>query len=144
MKSGDFAIVTQSGALDHGKLVARPEYDAPVIYDIVKDRITDPRARRAFDYWKTLTLPGQWFALPPATPDHIVALYRKAYAAAQKDPEFKTRVQKIAADTIFMSVADTENLIRSLAETDNDTLGVITEIQRKQGILRSRNKKKKK
>ena len=68
MKSGDFTIVTQSGALDRGKLVARPEYDAPVIYNIVKDKITDARTRRAFDYWKTLTLPGQWFALPPATP----------------------------------------------------------------------------
>jgi hypothetical protein len=144
MKTGNFALITQSGALDHGKLVARSEYDAPVIYNIVKDRITDARTRRAFDYWKTLTLPGQWFALPPATPDIIVALYRKAYAAAERDPGFKVRVQKIAADTIFMSVADTENLIRSLAETDNDTLEVIAEIQRKQGIMRSKKRKRSK
>ncbi len=144
LASGDYAIVCQSGALDNGKLKARPEYAAPLFNDLVAGKITEDKYSRAFGYWKQLTLPGQWFALPPATPDSIVSLYRKAFEAAEQDAEFKDRIKKVAADTIPMTVADTEGLIRGLSETDNDILGTIQSIQREQGIQRVKKKKKKK
>ena len=55
--------------------------DAPIISDLVKGKINDPLAQKAFDYGENVSQVGMWLALPPRTPDDIVATYVKAFEA---------------------------------------------------------------
>src|SRR5262249_51448248 len=69
LTSGKFAVVSQSGAVIDGKMVSRPALgNAPIISDLVKDKIKDPLAQKAFEYGEDIIQVGMWLALPPGTP----------------------------------------------------------------------------
>ena len=81
LAGGKFKILVQSGALKDGRIVARAEFgDAALMPVLVSGRIKDPIAAKGFDYWMTThTGPDKWLALPPATPDTVVQVYREAF-----------------------------------------------------------------
>src|SRR5262249_55094932 len=85
-----FAVVSQSGAIVDGKMVPRPVLGgARMISDLIKGKITDPLAQKAFEYGENIGQVGMWLALPPGTPDGIVASYVKAFEATINDPQFQ-------------------------------------------------------
>jgi len=134
-KTGKFAVVCQSGFMMDGKRVQRPIFgDAPVISDLVKDKIKDAVAQKAFDYWQNVSQVGMWLALPPRTPAEIVASYLQAYEATLRDPNYQSEFAKIDPDSPPASRSDLEQLVRELAKVSPETLDYIQAELKRQGI----------
>jgi tripartite-type tricarboxylate transporter receptor subunit TctC len=135
MASGRFEALAQSGALVDGKLVAQPAFGAmPLLSGMMAGKITDPVARKAFEYWKNITLIGQWLALPPGTPEPIVAVHRAAFEAAMNDPDFRKKAIKVAPDIVEMTGDDMANLMALLADTPPEALAYMQTMQKNQGL----------
>ena len=135
LKNGQLKLVTQSGYLADGKLLAREDYgDTPLFPNQMKGKIKDPVAQRAYDYWEALNNGDKWMALPPNTPDNIVAAYKDAFSKMSKDPEFLERGEKISDGFVPMTGEDIETVARTLADTPSESLEFNKNLMRKQGI----------
>jgi hypothetical protein len=133
--TGKFDIVSQSGSLQKGHAVPRPEFgDAPVFASLMHGRIKDQIVQKAFDYWSSLTSLDKWLALPPKTPAAFVRAYRAAYAAAAADPEFAELGRKISGDLDPMAFEDVDILISQLGATPPEAIAAISAMLRRQGI----------
>jgi hypothetical protein len=132
---GRFTVASQSGAIIDGKIVARPMFgDAPVISVLVRGKITDSVAQKAFAYGEQVIQVGMFVALPPGTPENIVATYVQAFEKAVNDPEFKEPWAKIDPDSPVASKADLERLIADLGTVPPEALKVIRDELRRQGV----------
>jgi hypothetical protein len=109
--------------------------DAPVISDLVRGKIKDPVAQKAFAYSEQVIQVGMWLALPAGTPDVIVTPYVQAFEKAIRDPEFKQPWSKIDPDSPEASKADLENLIHGLGAVPPDALKFIRDELRRQGAI---------
>ena len=135
LKTNKFAVASQSGAIVDGKIVARPMFgDAPVISDLVRGKITDPLAQKAFAYGEQVIQVGMWIALPPGTPESTVASYLQAFDKAVKDPAFRDPWSKIDPDSPIASKTDLETLIGDLEKVSPEALQFIREELRRQGV----------
>jgi tripartite-type tricarboxylate transporter receptor subunit TctC len=135
LRSGKFAVVSQSGTVKAGKQVPRAILgNAPIISDLVKGKINDPLAQRAFDYGEYVSQVGMWLALPPRTPDRIVAAYVKAFEATLGDPQYQIEFAKIDPDSPVASKAELEELVRELAKVSTETLDFIQAELKRQGF----------
>jgi len=135
LKNGQLKLVTQSGYLSDGKLLAREDYgDTPLFPNQIKGKIKDPIAQKAYDYWEALNNGDKWMALPPGTPDNIVAAYRNAFAKMSEDSEFLERGEKISDGFVPMTAQDIELVAQTLADTPTESLEFNKNLMRKQGI----------
>jgi tripartite-type tricarboxylate transporter receptor subunit TctC len=135
LNSGQLKLINQSGYLANGKIVARQDYgDTPLFPEQMKGKIKDPIAQKAYDYWEALNNGDKWVALPPATPENIVAVYREAFAKASTDPEFREKGEKISDGFEPMTAQDVEMVARTLADTPPAAIDYTKELMRKQGI----------
>ena len=132
--TGNFMVVGQTGYLKDGKLTPRAEYDAPVLSSLVGDKITDPLAQRAFAYWKSITQIGEFIALPPDTPQPIVAAYRKAFEDAVLDPEFKAGINGTGEEFLPQHADALTVLLSTIGNTPREALGYLSDIAKKQGL----------
>lgn len=132
--TGNFTVVGQTGYLKDGKLVPRAEYDAPVLSDLVGDKITDPLALRAFAYWKSITQIGEFVALPPGTPEPIVETYRRAFRETVADPDFKARIVGSGEEFLPQSAESITALLATLGSTSPEVLGYLRTIAMRQGL----------
>jgi hypothetical protein len=136
LKSGKFSVVSQSGAVKDGKVEPRPELgDAPIFLELVRGHIKDPLAQRAYDYGENASQVGRWLALPPETPDTIVAVYVKAYEATVRDPEYRATIAKTDPGSPQVSKADLERLVRELSKVSPDVIDYLQSELRRQGFL---------
>jgi hypothetical protein len=130
-----FSIVSQSGSLQKGRVVTRPEFGgAPSFASLMQGRINDPIVQKAFDYWASLTSLDKWLALPPKTPEVYVRAYREAYAAIATDPEFVELGRKISEDLEPMAFEDVDVLISNLGATPPESIAAISAMLRAQGV----------
>jgi tripartite-type tricarboxylate transporter receptor subunit TctC len=135
LATGKFAVVSQSGAIIDGKMVSRPALgNAPIISDLVKGKIKDPLAQKAFEYGENIIQVGMWLALPPGTPDAVVATYVKAFEAAINDPDFQAAWVKIDPDSPVASKADLEKLVHELGKTPPEAVEYIQAELKRQGF----------
>ena len=135
MDNGRFKIMSQSGALHGGKMVARPEFgDAPLFAALMQGKIREPIAQKAFDYWSSMTALDKWFALAPGTPEAFVRAYRAAYKGAAADPEFAELGKRISEDIDPMAYEDVELLINRLGGTPPEAIAYLSAMLRKQGV----------
>ena len=135
LAAGNFAVASQSGAVIDGKMVSRPVLgNAPIISDLVKGKIKDPLAQKAFEYGENIIQVGMWVALPPGTPDGIVATYLKAFQAAINDPEFQAAWAKIDPNSPVASKADLERLVRDLGNAPTEAVEYIQTELKRQGF----------
>lgn len=126
LASGDYKVVIQGGTVKDGKRVPRTAFgDAPILADLVKGKITDPQAQKAFDYTENVSQVGIWLALPPATPSDIVATYVKAFNATLADPKYRADFAKIDPDSPVASQADIQDLVGKLATVSPATLDYV-------------------
>jgi hypothetical protein len=138
VKSGQFAILTQSGALENGRFVGRADLPGvPVFVDQVQGKIGDPLAEKAFKYWASITATDKFLALPPNTPPAIVEAYTKAFIAACKDPELMAMSGKLSDDFAPMSAQDITLLVQDLADTPPQVVDYLTKVFAKQGLKMS-------
>ena len=135
MEGGTFEVLTQSGTLDNGTVVGRPDFgDAPIFSEQMAGKINDPLAQEAFAFWRAQASIDKWLALPPGTPPAIVEAYRKAYRELAADPEFIEQGKRMSEDFVPMSFRDIEQLVKTLDETPPEATEYTNVLLRKQGI----------
>jgi tripartite-type tricarboxylate transporter receptor subunit TctC len=133
--SGKFKVLTQSGGLQNGKLVPRPEYpNAPLISELLAGKLTDPVAQKSFDYWRGVLLADKWLALPPGTPRPIVEAYLGAYRQMAADAEFNALGRRISEVFAPMSDTDIRSLVQAGADAPREAVEFLDVMLRKQGI----------
>ena len=132
--SGKYKVVVQSGGLQNGKLVPRPEFaHAPLLSDLLADKL-DVIARKSFAYWRGVLLADKWLALPPGTPKAFADIYRKAYRDMSADPDFIAQGRRISEVFAPMTDADVRSLIQAGAEAPKEAIDFLDTMLRKQGI----------
>ena len=136
VETGKFKILLQSGTLENGKYVGRPEFgEAPFFQDMMVGKITDPAQQQAYRHWESVIALDKWTALVEATPDDIVAAYREAFVKMFADPQFAERGAKVSEDLTPMSYQAVETLVKQLVDnTTPEAEQFIKSLQRKQGI----------
>lgn len=130
-----FTVVSQSGTLKGGKHVPRANLgDAPIMSNLVKGKIKDPLAQKAFDYGEYVSQIGMWLALPPRTPGGIVMTYLKAFESTLDDPGYQAEFAKIDPDSPVASKTDLETIMGELAKVSPETLDYIQAELKRQGF----------
>jgi tripartite-type tricarboxylate transporter receptor subunit TctC len=113
---------TSAAAFQEGRLkilfraeeAVMPEIpDVPSIYDFAKTEEQKQFMRFVF----SSTEYGRPYVLPPDVPAERVAMLRKAFAEALKDPELIAEAEKLQTDMSFRSPEDLEKITKSLYET---------------------------
>jgi tripartite-type tricarboxylate transporter receptor subunit TctC len=133
--SGKYTVVSQSGYVQNGKRIGLATLGkAPVIAELVKGKIKDPAAQAAFDYSENVVQVGKWLALPPGTPDSIVATYVAAFESALKDPKFQEDVKTVDPDSPTARKADLEALVHELSKVSKANLEYIRAELKRQGL----------
>jgi tripartite-type tricarboxylate transporter receptor subunit TctC len=131
LATGKFKILAQSGMMQDGSFVKRPEFgDAPIIAKDMTGRIKDQVAQKGFEYWAALNMMDKWLALAPGTPQPIVDVYRKAFEAMAKDPDYLLR----GSDYTPVSHKEIEGLVKTLSNTPDESISYITTMLRGQGL----------
>ncbi len=135
LNSGQLKILTQTGALQGGRIVGRAEFGgAPLFPEMMKGKINDPVARKAFELWTALNTGDKWLALAPGTPDGILAAYRGAFAKVAAEPEFLEQGEKISEGFAPMTPRDVEVVVGTLADTPLEAVDYTKALMRKQGL----------
>jgi tripartite-type tricarboxylate transporter receptor subunit TctC len=133
--TGRFRVLAQTGTLDNGNAVARPDLgDAPVLANMLKGRIADPLAEQAFGYWSSIASMDKWLALPPKAPKPVVEIYREAYDGMLRDADFVERGRKISDDFVPLSYREVVPLIAKLGSTPLTAIDYTTQLLRRQGL----------
>jgi hypothetical protein len=61
LRSSKFAVVSQSGTVKDGRQAGRAILgNAPIMSDLVKGKIKDPLAQKAFEYGENIVQVGMW------------------------------------------------------------------------------------
>jgi hypothetical protein len=135
VSSGLLKIIYQTGALKDGRIVGRADFGAaPLFPDLMKGKITDPIARKAFNLWTTLNTGDKWLALAQGTPDAILAAYRDAFDKLRAEPDFLAQGEKISEGFTPMSAPDVETVVGTLADTPGEAVDYTKAMMRKQGL----------
>jgi hypothetical protein len=135
VKSGQVEIVNQTGTLQGGRVVGRADFGAAKLFpDMVKGKINDPIAQKAFSLWTALNTGDKWLALAQGTPDDIVAAYRDAFDKLSAEPEFLEQGEKFSEGFAPMSARDVEAVVGILAETPNEAVDYTKAMMRRQGV----------
>ena len=135
VESGEFKVVIQSGGLQNGKRVPRPEFPKiPILADQLDGKINTAIARQSFSTWQAVLLTDKFYALPPGTPAPIVAAYRDAYRKIMDDPDFNARGLKLSEVFEPMTVDDVNSLVKDIVDTPKEAVEYVNSLLRKQGI----------
>jgi tripartite-type tricarboxylate transporter receptor subunit TctC len=135
LDTGRFRILVQTGTLQNGAVVPRPDFgNAPILANLLKDRIADPQARAAFDYWTNIASMDKWLALPPKSPPAMLGVYRETYSRMIRNPEFIERGKKTSDDFVPLLHEEVEPLIRALGNTQPAALAFLNGMFKKQGL----------
>lgn len=106
----------------------------PIFGTAMEGKISDPLAKRAFDYWCNSSSIGTWLALPQNTPEPIVQAYRAAYGKMSVDPEFLAQGRGYADDFSPVSHQDLTEAARSLSEVSPEVVDFVPQMLRRQGL----------
>ena len=101
---------------------------------MVGAKVNDPGEKQAINYTLGLTQVGQWLALPPETPEPVVAAYRNAFNSTFRDSSFRDKLQQIDSELTEMSADEVTALIARITATSPDVLNYMRSVARKQGI----------
>ncbi len=135
LQTGKFRVIAQSGSLENGKIVPRPELAAtPIFSDMMKGKITDKLGQQGFDYWLSMSAMDKWLALPPGTSPDIVNAYRAAFRKISADPTFVSEGKKMSEDFTPMSADDVQKLVSTVGATSAEAIEYINTMMRNQGI----------
>jgi tripartite-type tricarboxylate transporter receptor subunit TctC len=135
LASGRFKILVQTGTLQNGAVVSRPDFgDAPILASLMQGKIVDPLAQAAFGYWGNIAAMDKWLALPPKTPPAMLGVYRNAYATIVRNPEFIDRGKKTSDDFVPLLSQEVEPLIKTLGQTPPEAFAFLNGMFKKQGL----------
>ena len=137
-----YKIIYQDGLSTHPEPSGRADADnAPRFTEAMAGKITDPKIKDAYDYWRASVL-FKWLALPPKTPDAIRDAYRAAFVTVTADPQFKAQAKDSLEGYTINSPEETVQMIHDLAVTPDEALDTTDSIMRKQGLTVASSKSK--
>ncbi len=112
LQASGFKPVVQVGQIKGGKPVPRSSFpNVPTIASLVVGKLSGI-ARQSFDFWQSSAQIDKWYALPPKTPERIVAIYRAAFKKVVADKEFrKAAAAQFGADFSSQSAKDVTRLV---------------------------------
>jgi hypothetical protein len=142
---GKYTILYQSGT--QGAAIPSPikeQAGLPLFAAAMKGKIKDPVAQKAFDYWRHLSTIYNWVALPPKTPDSIVAVYRAGWDKVKSDSGFFAQVHKVSPEATAVSADEMARTIQDLADVPNAALDFQKTMLSRQGLKPPKERKKKK
>lgn len=129
-----FKLIYQKLENENAKGTERAEgSDIPLFTKAMEGKISDPKIKAAYDYWRAST-PFKWLALPPKTPDDIRDTYRDAFRKIVVNPEFLKLAGQAMQGFTIISPEDTVKMIADLAATSDEALGAMDELMRKHGL----------
>jgi tripartite-type tricarboxylate transporter receptor subunit TctC len=135
LKTGKFTILSQSGSIKNGQLMARSDFpDAPLLPNLLAGKINDPIARKSFEYWASLESKDKWLALPPGTPADLVEVYRDAFLKTMEDPDFLARAKVMADDFTPTTWQDLQTWIKTMADTPPESIAFLAVMLSHQGV----------
>jgi tripartite-type tricarboxylate transporter receptor subunit TctC len=135
VESGELKVVVQSGGLQQGKRVPRPEFpDVPILAEQLQGKLTTAIARQSFASWEAVLLTDKFYALPPGTPAGVLAAYQTAYQKIIHDPEFNERGRKLSEVFEPMTADDINSLVKTIVDTPKESVEYVESLLRKQGI----------
>jgi hypothetical protein len=119
----------------NGQLLARSDFpDAPLLTNLLAGKISDPVARKSFEYWASLESKDKWLALPPGTPPDIVQVYRDAFLKLTEDPDFLARAKGLAEDFTPTAWQDLQSWIKTMADTPDESIEFLSVMLHHQGV----------
>lgn len=128
--------IVQFGALDDkNRRVARTAFpDVPIFDDLIMPKLSD-KALKSYQSWRDDQLVDKWLALPPKTPDDIVATYRAAYIKAAADPTVVDLNKKAYGEDLPVYTGEAiEKIVKALVETDEADLTFLIDLKKKHGL----------
>jgi tripartite-type tricarboxylate transporter receptor subunit TctC len=135
LESGKFKILVQTGARKNGRLVPRADFGgAPILAEMLEGKMNDALVADAFAYWGNIAAMDKWLALPPKSPQPMLAAYRDAYAKMVRDPQFIDRGKAISDDFEPLSHEDVEALVQALGRMPPQAIDFMSGLLRKQGL----------
>jgi hypothetical protein len=136
MKTGDFVLPAQTGDVERGMLTRSPRFpDVPYFSELVRPKLKTAEEIKAFKAWETLTQMGKWFALPQNTPAEMVDAYRRAFAQAIEDKDFRAAASKILGDGFTTaSGKDMEQVAAASTAVSDDDLKFFDQLRQDVGI----------
>ena len=135
MATGKFEIVAQSGTLENGQIIPRPEYpNAPILSKMLKGKIPDKRGQQAFDYWLNVSEVDKYAALAPGTQPNVIKAYRDAFRKISTDPAFLNEGKKLSEDFSTQTGEDLQAIVKIVDSTEPELINYMNEIMRRQGI----------
>jgi hypothetical protein len=125
-----FTVLYADGLARHQRPSGRADFDnAPKFVTVMDGKIEDPKLRAAFDYWRAGFL-FKWIALPPNTPQPVVAIYREAFMKLADDPEFEKAAEQVMQGYTIIPAEEMTQAIRDLAATPDEALKTTEEMVR--------------
>ena len=111
LKDGSLKVIVQLG------LTENPEWPGvPMLLDSVKD----PKHRRIFELIFARQDMGRPFLLPPGVPADLVDLFRTAFTATAKDPQFLAEAQRLSLDINPLGGKEMQDMMVRLYKTPRD------------------------
>jgi tripartite-type tricarboxylate transporter receptor subunit TctC len=112
-QQGGYKEFVQIGEMRDGKVVPRAYApDVPTMNALIEGKLTGV-AKDSFAYWTDSNQIDKWYALPPGTPDAVVAAYRTALEKVMADPDFiKAGKLQIDPDFGFQTAEEVTRLVR--------------------------------
>jgi hypothetical protein len=133
LTNGKVVGVAQLGIRnDSGTLESRDGLsDVPLLSDLLEPKL-DAKARDAFERIQADFLVNKWFALPPKTPQPMVAAWRAAYGGAIKDPEY-LRIAEAELGDDFQPITGERlrDIVNQLVATTDEDLEFVAALRRK-------------
>ena len=138
MATGKFVNIIQSGLRTKTGYVPTAAYEgAPLIADLLKDKLTTSVERQGLEYTLLMTSINLWVSLKQDTPAPIVAAYRKAYHETFDDPDFVQKAKKIIPDLVEVDGDDMHDQVTTLAKLPPDVIAFMRALGEKQGVASS-------
>jgi len=130
-----FVGVVQTGVFADGKLMRRAGFpDIPTLSELLEGKLPK-EAEAAYRSWLETTQIGKFFALPPGTPEAMVAAYRAAFRKMQDDPEFKAlAAAQLDSDYVMQTPDDVRDVIKAVVATPETDLAFINQLRVKVGV----------
>jgi tripartite-type tricarboxylate transporter receptor subunit TctC len=117
-----YKVLYTEGVSKNDRSVGRPEIDnAARFVDAIEGKISDPKMRAAYDYWRAGFM-FKWVTLPPNTPQPIVEAYREAFVKLAKDPEFTQLGDQVMPGFSIVPPAEMVKAITTLEATTDEAL----------------------
>ena len=119
LKEGKLRIILRA---EEAPIAAIP--DVPSIYDLA----TREEQRQLMRFVFSSVEFGRPYVLPPDSPPELVALMRKAFAAAVNDPELVAEAERLKLDMTYRPPGDLVKLVENLYKTPPSIIDTVKKL----------------